>query len=337
MPSENDYLLGYAVETSLLSRARENIFNYKGYAFKFEFPAEKHQGKVLCFVEACGASHLKAHDKVIELLHELLDALAFMTKSSFRAVYPAVILKNETGLEDRVVFRKFAREEMLSLYMTDNIKNAAQDFLTQLQQAPDAELALHWVRYSYRVDSYIDQFFYNWRAFECLLGTTQILRRCENCAELINSCPHCEESIPSSYPGIDKGVAKTTLMHHDSSITDAEFNQIWKMRQRIFHGGQIDNAALAQLITVSPKIGTVVEKMVDRKYQIATRTDASRPGIIRQSIETQSLYKFKTKSPQAKFATDYPTDEQLIDFQNELSAISKDGYELIGYDGQENW
>ena len=107
----------------------------------------------------------------------------------------------------------------------------------------------------------------------------------------------------------------------------------------MFHGGRLDTSFLKTLSELSPMIGKVIEGELVEKYKPNKRLSIEHPNKATKESKREGFYEFTAEDPKANFAMNYPTDEQLFDFEQEDSVYSKHGFELLSAEEKikENW
>jgi hypothetical protein len=283
----------------------------------------------ICFIDVEGNGFQDANTTGNEIISEFLDALSFIMKSSLFLMEIAVALKDEKGSAKRVAYRNTTKDSLPNpLYLQDETADSVRKILSEIQIEGHYDLSLRWLRYSYRARTWTEKFVNEWLAFERLLGEKQIERK----------CPQCGKELPS-YPSVDKKDAYNLLLKYHPKLDEKSFKTIWKARQRMFHGGGLDTAFMKILAELSPKISTVVEGELVEKYKPNKKLSIERPNTVARESKRDGFYEFTAEDPKAIFAMNYPTDEQLLEFEKEDSVCSKYGFELLSAEEKikENW
>lgn len=322
----NRYLIGYKVEGGLKSHIGDCDFTVEAANVRIHFPESQDRGELEFFVTLTAINHKQAFEQGFEIVDRVLDSLSFIMKSSFYTWGVFVILKDEKGESERTVFRQTSEEIITGFYLKQDTKEAAQKALSISQIEDKYWLALRWLRYGHRARTTIEQFTYYWLAFERSIGEKQIEKRCEKCGTI------------SYHPGIDKNEAKELLTKYDSSINEEGFKTIWKYRQKVFHGGEKLTLSLArELRTMSLIVGQAAEKLLEEKFQPSRRITVERPVYFLHRTSDNGYYKFTTSKPNESFAMDFPTNQQLLEFQQTHLVKSPYGFEILDFNKQDEW
>ncbi len=328
------YLLGYRVDAALkahsLKSGQPYRFTFKKHHIELAFSNEENPTSFRLFIDAEGNGFQDANTEANETASEFLDALSFIMKSSSFLMMLVVALKDESGKSKRSVFRYASKDSLPEpLYLQDDSAKAVQEILFKTEAEGNYDLSLRWLRYSYWARTWTEQFINQWLAFERLIGEKQIERE----------CPNCHEKLPS-YPSIDKDDAYALIQKYYPDMERKTFEEVWKARQRMFHGGKVDTNFMKTLAQLSPKIGEVVEGELVNKYQPQKRLSIPHPRKVVKERGVEGFYEFTTENPAAPFAMDFPTDEQVLELHEQQGDVySKDGFQLISLDEKikEGW
>ncbi len=235
-----------------------------------------------------------------------------------------LVLKDQKNEIERVVLRQTINKDFLSLYIKEETKAEVQNILDNTSD-DNKWKALRWLRYGHRAHTPFEQFTYYWLTFERLVGESDITITCQDCGAKRN------------YRSLDKQKAFQEMQRHDHTITSKEFEEFWKYRQKIFHGGQKPTLAFArELKPVAAKIGIIVENMLESDFHISRRVSVPHAAS-KITHHNFGYYKFNAEDPTVSFARNYPSQESLEAFREEHSIESSDGYEVLNADEYIKW
>ena len=114
----NEYLVGFKVESGLFS-PQSRKYEKDGVKVELKLPTKDHTGIIEAIIELKAEDNLEAVNKGRIILDDLLDSTSLVMDSSLYGQEVFLILKNETGSEERVVFRSISKENVNGLYVTE--------------------------------------------------------------------------------------------------------------------------------------------------------------------------------------------------------------------------
>lgn len=316
------YIVGIRVEGALNAYSQTK-FSFRGITFELEF-GTRESGYLNCYLGLEAENNLKAANLANESISEFLDVISFITSCSLAALEIFVILKDEKGSSQRVVFRQISREKTSDIYIREGAEvKAIEEVLNNAASQEGYDLSLRWLRYGYRARTFIEQYSYYWLAFERLLGETKIER----------TCPHCKEKL-EPYSGVDWKNAQTIFSMYEPDVDGDYFKEkILKARHTVFHGGRLNAGFYVVLAEISPKVQKVVESMLVERYKPSTRLDLGTPNQPNRPNNNHAYYSFTTKTPNESFARDYPDDEWVESFSKKsLVRDDENNIELLTFD-----
>jgi len=302
----NKYLVGIRVEGAINAYGKTK-FSFRNAIIELEFGTRK-KGYFNCYITLNAKSSVQAAGLANEISAEFLDILSFITSSSLAGLNVFLILKDEKGKKERVVFRQLSRQETSDIYIREDAEIKAIDEIIKIADSQDGyDLSLRWLRFGYRARTRIEQYSYYWLGFERLLSETMIER----------DCPFCGEKL-DPYPGIDWTKAYETFSKYEKDVDEDYFKKkILKARHRVFHGGRLDAKFYEVLAEISPKVQRVIENILNERYKPSIRLDLGTPNQPNRSNTNLAYYGFITKNPNESFALDYPDDKCIENFLRE--------------------
>lgn len=323
----NKYLVQQIIETGLSSNIGDWNFKFNETAVKFLFSTKK-KGKLLVQMILKARNYkdayAKAHDDILTIV---LDVISFIMKSSLTVLEIDHVLKAEKGSSKRIIYSPIIIEEPFTLSLENKHKEEILGILITKHRNLKKQywLSLRWLRFGYRARTVLERFTYYWLAFERMIGETQIDKK----------CPKCGYSI--SHPGISKATAKK-LLNRYGIINEKDFENIWKLRQRVFHGGKkLDQQYLRSLFEATNTLGATIETALFEQIKPKIKETSEYPStaIYREVIDNH--YKFSTNFPELEFAPDYPRNTQIKQCHQNSGLFAKFGLQILTEKEVENW
>ena len=307
----NRYLVGIRVEGAI-NAYNETKFSFRGTTIELEF-GKRETGYFNCYITLEAKNSEQAAGLANETVAEFLDILSFITSSSLAGLEVFLILKDEKGKRQRIVFRQIVikkKDEDSDIYIREGAEvKAIEDILKIADSEKGYDLSLRWLRLGYRARTLIEQYSYYWLSFERILGETQIKK----------NCPFCGHEL-EPYPGVDWTKAQEIFSQYEETVDENYFKKkILKARHRVFHGGRLDAEFYKLLAEISPKVQRVTESMLDDRYKPSTRLNLGKPNMPHRPVNHLAYYSFTTNNPSDSFARDYPDDERVEHFSKEPS------------------
>ena len=313
----NKYLFIYEIETGLRSHEPRRIFNKDGCEISL-FCDEKSPSVSKCKAQIIveGDVALKVHNKVVVVLSDVLDVISYVTKSPTFILRLETILKSSRGSTNREVFRQTSKTLTKGIYITDSNYASIKELIEK-----DADYSvLRWLRYAYRARTMTELFTYLWLGLETLVGEERIEVVCSNCGD------------KRYYTNIRKESVKKILVKY--CYSEREFNELWKLRQKVFHGKtNLNPVIIKKLKEHADKIGPIIESILDEKLASNHRTNDTFL-IANEMIENiNGFYEFEASDPTEEFSMNFPTDEQLDVFHYSSDVRDDEhGFELLNFD-----
>lgn len=222
----------------------------------------------------------------------VLDALSFSTGTPLLLEDCELVLKNEAGASERRMIYARRRNVPAPVDLSEEEIASAEKLLVT---AEDHSLALCWHRYAHHRQLTVDQFVFQWLAFEVLAGDRDIETPCPNCG------------YPRRYRSSNKQKAFEMFRAADNGIEQATFNkEIWgRLRNAVFHGGKYPSPAfLSELGPVTKTLRRACEMAISRQLRMGASPNPHRP-----LEDTYNFYYFvswQTNSPEQPYAEDGP-------------------------------
>ena len=331
------YLLRFKVETCL-AYDQDLTVDFEGHQpsilFSEKTPEEKY---VITQVELEAANNREAWDAAAStLLPPILDALSFATGTPLLLRDCELVLKGEDGSNTRrALYVGHRHVPSIAQLRTIEIEEAKQI----LAAGEGLKLPLSWHRYALDRQLVLEQFIFNWLAFEALAGDTDVPTRCPKCHEEMK---HCGGAI--SHRSSNKAAARQIFQAAHPQTTDQEFNsQIWnKARNYVFHGRRYpDPKYLLHLLKHSQEIHTAVDRRID---EILGLTNRLRPHRGYETWYRRFMFvEWTTQNPPDRFASDWPA-AHLAEMTEEEDpngpahqAATADGVSLLDHRESERW
>ena len=173
-----------------------------------------------------------------------------------------------------------------------------------------------WHRYALDRELVLEQFVFNWLAFEALAGDTDISTRCDKCGAEVEHCGNVIRHRSSS-----KDAARKIFQAAHPKTTNQEFDsKIWgRARNRVFHGRQYPRPSyLKELNDVSRNVHSAVDLQIER---VLLDGERYRPHVGYEMWFRHFLFiEWNTSDPARAFAHDYP-----ITFMERMAAEEQPG------------
>jgi len=331
------YLPGFKVETCLANE-QDLTVDFEGHRPSFLFskkiPEEKY---VIAQVDLEAADNREAWRKAASgLLPPILDALSFATGTPLLLRDCELVLKDEVGCDARhalyVGHRHVPSLAQLRAPEIEEMKKILAD-------GEGLRLPLSWHRYALDRQLVLEQFIFNWLAFEALAGDTDVPTRCPTCHEEVK---HCGREI--SHRSSSKVAAREIFQAAHPETSDQEFNsQIWnKARNYVFHGRRYPEPKyLLELLKHSQGIHVAIDRRMDEVLGLGDRVRPHR------GYETWNrlfiFVQWTTQNPSDHFATDWPR-ARLVKMAEEEDAngpahraAAGEGVILLNYEESAKW
>jgi hypothetical protein len=307
------YLARFKVETCLTQEKDLTLeFAEHQHVLLFSKKAPD-DGYVIAQIELEAPDNVGAWGKAASgLLPPILDAMSFATGTPLLLRDCELILKAEAGsAKRRALYIGHRHVPSLAPLRTVEI----EEVKTILSAGEDLRLPLCWHRYALDRQLALEQFVFNWLAFEALAGDTDVPSRCPKCQEELKHC-----GSPVIHRSSSKATARQIFKSAHPDTTDQEFNgKIWnKARNYVFHGGRYpDPQYLVELKAHSDKLHTAIDKRIDEVLGLGNR---NRPHRGYETWSRRFMYVgWTTKNPSEQFASDWPA-KHLANMSEEESA-----------------
>lgn len=315
------YLIGFRIEGSLRSHLPKTRFTIDNVKCELLFPRGEHQGRIQAQLKISATTNKEAEELARPILDNVIDVISLITDSSLYLEEVYLILRNDKGSQERIVFRSIAQTRYNGRFITNK---TAVDIQHTLDKELDRKVktALRWLRLGHRSRSYHEQFIYYWLAIERIVGEITITRSCENCGH------------PHNYPGIDKAKIKE-LIEQSTQINDRDFGKLWELRKEVFHGRSPISRFLHEktMNAIQQYLFPSLTKILKDQLNVSGGAlQVSRPIYFMKKDNRFQYLKFQTLHPQDEYARDFPTDEQIEQFTETHDVVSKDGFEIVNWD-----
>jgi|GEM_PF-3019145 len=291
------YLVQKHFETSLRSHVADMNFICQGASVKF---LQSGNTELLQNAQVIvnADNYNDASEKAEDILTELFDACALVMKSSVFSMSIDFIMKNECGQNERIILRHIHSEERPGLFLMHDSINAIQELLDE-KGTRNCELSLRWLRYSYRNRPILEEFYYLWLALERLIGEKEIISRCKECG------------VKNPHSGVPKDEILALVQKHNRGYTESNLRQLWKARQKVFHGGdKPTHELLLYLKAVGPIIRKTIEEELYERIRPSKRIKIAMPVSEKRKETLFAPIRFLTRTPEKEFVDDYPSLEQ---------------------------
>jgi len=331
------YLIDFKLETCL-SRDQDLEFEFRGHQSKLLFSKKTPTDKYLIARIEVSATDNRVAWRVAAstLVPPILDALSFATGTPLLLRDCELVLKDQAGLDRRrALYIGHRHVPSIRELRTAEIDEANKI----LEGAEDLRLPLCWHRYALDRSLVIEQFIFNWLAFEALAGDSDVATRCPKCQ---TELAHCD--VPITHRGSSKTAAREIFQKAYPATTDKEFNnQIWnKARNYVFHGRKYPEPKyLLELLEHSQELHAAVDKRVDKMLGLGNRP---RPHSGYETLDRRFIFvEWRTQSPSSQFASDFPlhhlmamTEEDDVNGPAHQAAYAG-GVALLAYAESNNW
>jgi hypothetical protein len=325
------YLLRFKIETCL-THDQDLTVDFGGHQPVFLFSEKTPpDGQVIAQVEMDADSSEAAWNEAASgLLPQILDAISFATGTPLLLRDCELVLKDEAGSKKRrALYVGHSHVPSLVPLQQDAFDEAKKI----LASGEGVRLPLCWHRYALDRELALEQFVFNWLAFEALAGDTDVTTRCPLCHEEL---AHCGRAV--SHRSSSKIVARQIFQAAHPGTTDQYFNnEIWnKARNYVFHGRRYPEPKyLGELSIHTRRLHTAFDRHISEVLGLKHRLRPHRgyETFFRRFI----FFEWETKQPAAKFANDWPTthlakmtDEEDPNGPDHQAAIA-DGVTFLDY------
>lgn len=294
------YSIRYVCEGSLTSQKGLSL-HFGECELRFDFPASASEGdRFRVTLEAEGTGWEDANINAQKILQPCLDALSFSTGQPLLLLFWELILKDETGAEDRRALCFEATEHPAYFELNETVLGEAQAILNG-EQEPAIDLC--WHRYALHRTLTLDRFVFQWLAFESMAGEAPIERKCENCGH------------PYSHTGSNRNEALRIYRAAEPEVSEKEFKrEIWgKDRNTVFHGDRYPAPAhLKRLNDLTPKLRKACDLEIERRFSLTAQQ--RRVGVAAIHLHRYNIFGWKTAAPDSPFALDFPWDDVRKEF-----------------------
>ena len=331
------YLLRFKVETCLACE-HDLTVDFLGHRPSLLFSRKTAEEKyVIAQVEVEALDNRQAWGTAASsLLPPILDALSFATGTPLLLRDCELVLKSEAGSSTRralyVGHRHVPSLAQLRAIEIEEMKKILAD-------GEELKLPLSWHRYALDRQLVLEQFIFNWLAFEALAGDADVPTRCPTCHEEVK---HCNRAI--SHRGSSKIAARQIFCAAHPETTDQEFNnEIWnKSRNYVFHGRRYPEPKhLLGLLKHSQEIHAAVDRHIDEILGLGNRL---RPHRGYETWNRRFIFvQWTTQNPSDQYTSDWPrarlekmTEEEDANGPAHQTAAA-DGVTLLDYRESENW
>ena len=227
----------------------------------------------------------------------VLDALSFTTGTSLLVKECELILKDESGDKRRRAIYIAHISTPINVPFDASVVPDTEKML----QAESLNISTCWLRYALHRELSMDQFVFNWLAFEVLAGDADVPSRCPKCRQQLE---HCEEIV--SHRGASKEKAAEIFCSANPETAIEQFNKaIWnEARNKVFHGRSYPSPAfLTNLNTFSKQIRKATSKEISRIAKVKEQEPRYRYEQMSRMI---SFVEWTTSDASQKFAIDWP-------------------------------
>ena len=237
-----------------------------------------------------------------ELLPLALDALSFTTGTPLLLSECELILKDERGSDLRQAIYVAHKSTPTKVALPQKAAEEASRIL----KSESPSLAICWHRYALDRQLPLDQFVFNWLAFEALAGDAEIASRCSRCGETIS---HCD--VPVTHTGSSKNRAAEIFCAANPEMTAREFtSKIWNTaRNKVFHGRRYPSPEfLAEIFTISQSLRKASEAEISGLAGVAGNKPNHR---YEELFRIFYFVEWRTKDSAEPFAVDWPETELI--------------------------
>jgi hypothetical protein len=297
------YLLRFTAD-SCLNNDTDIVLSNRDVDVRFLFSKRQpDDGKLRVELQIDAANNRDAQARASgELLPLALDALSFTTGTPLLLSECELILKDESGSDLRRAIYVAHKSTPTKVALPERAVEEA----SQILKSDSASLAICWHRYALDRQLPLDQFVFNWLAFEALAGDAEIASRCSRCGEALS---HCD--VPVSHTGSSKNRAAEIFCAANPETTPQEFtSKIWNTaRNKVFHGRRYPNPKfLAEIFTVSQQLRKASEAEIAKLAGVAGNKPNHR---YEELFRIFYFVQWRTKDSARPFADDWPETELI--------------------------
>ena len=307
------YLLRFKIETCL-TYDNSLMVAVGEHQIIFLFSKKAHDdGSVIAQIQLDAPDNVQAWGKAASgLLPPVLDALSFSTGTPLLLRDCELVLKDEAGSTKRRALY-VGHLHIPSLVPLGDVE--IEEMKKLLAAGEDLRLPLCWQRYALDRELALEQFVFNWLAFEALAGDTDVPNRCPKCQKELE---HCGRVV--SHRSSDKAAARHIFQATYPNTTDHEFNaEIWgKARNAVFHGAQYPEPKyLVELDAYSQRLHAAAVRHISETLNLGNRPrQFRRYGTLHRRF---IYFEWATQTPSGPFPSDWPA-EHLVKMSQEDNA-----------------
>jgi hypothetical protein len=297
------YRLQFTAE-SCLTNATDIAVRHQGADVTFLFSKRKATDKyVRVQTEIDAPNNREAQARAAtDLLPPVLDALSFTTGTPLLLIECELILKEETGNPvRRAIYVGHKNTPTRVPLRAEALAEASKLLQNEVMKLPTC-----WLRYALHRQLALDQFVFNWLAFEVLAGDADIPSRCPKCGKEIE---HCGKVV--AHRGSSKDRASELFHSANPETSTSEFkSKIWNTaRNRVFHGRSYPGPAyLTELHSASTALRKAAGKQIAETVEIPEQKKYYRYD---ELFRVFLFAEWNTSDPGMRFAADWPEAELL--------------------------
>jgi hypothetical protein len=317
------YKLRFFVETALAGQSN-SVFQYQGTTVEILLTERRKDASgIEVELSAEGVTHGDAIVKAQnQILHPVLDAIAFQRHTPMSIASCARVLKAERGLKRRraILIRDDLGKSVAPMHTEAEI---------EIQKILDGEMILpmRWLRHSYRSMPILDRFIFLWLALENLSGTVPKNTMCQGCQQPA-ICTKCNQ-VPL-HNASDKEKAFEIVSKNDAAINKKTFNYWWgDLRNKVFHGRSEPTLELiSDLHAANSQISRAVESYLKDHFGLQLKF-RSRDAIDSEfRVRMHHFVEFDTSYPDEEFAPDLPDVAQIRSEESTTGTLLVDSAEF---------
>jgi hypothetical protein len=322
-----NYRLRFTAESSLTNDSDVTL-SHEGIQFRFLFSVRKPDGYLRVELEIEAGNNRDAQNIAnADLLPRALDALSFSTGTPLLVKECELILKDQTGSDLRQAIYVSHKKQPTKIALSRGALEEAQ----QLMRSESVALPLRWHRYALDRQLPMDQFIFNWLAFESLAGDAVINSKCPRCAETLSHC-----GVPVTHAGSSKVRAAELYGAANPTVPVQDFMQkIWnRARNKVFHGKQYPEPAyLSELFEISQSVRKASDKQIARLAGVTGNNPNHR---YEELFRIFFFVEWKTSDPTRAFASDWPEGEleqrvDAVELNRVLAGAPPASFRLLDY------